>query len=252
MSSSSWNCCCCASPNHPLSKEQKRPSSTSPPSSPSPADTIAKQPSPILATVPGITDAFQQLDPASQWVLLTELVNKCSTSQLTFLTNIIAPKLKRDFLHDLPLELAHHILSFIDDPRSLARAGQVSRFWHQLIETEDWVWRAQCIRMFGPTSCSSLPSPKSYIAPPTSYLYTTSPTSLDAVSSTLKSLSNSPSSLYSHQQRSPGSLSSQSSAQPSPSWLNTRDPLSPLSSSSSTGATASTSLSSAATTNVLS
>ncbi|KAG0005346.1 hypothetical protein BGZ79_005324 [Entomortierella chlamydospora] len=85
------------------------------------------------------------MDPASQRVLLTEIVNSCSTSNLTYLNSIIAPKLKRDFLHDLPLELAHHILSFIDDPQSLARVSQVSRYWHQLIETEDWVWRAQCL-----------------------------------------------------------------------------------------------------------
>ncbi|KAF9919066.1 hypothetical protein BX616_002119 [Lobosporangium transversale] len=138
-----------------------------------------------------IIRAFQTMDLTLQHSLLASLVEVCSTPQLTFLNSIIAPKLKRDFLRDLPLELAHHILSFIDDPQSLARVSQVSRFWHQLIETEDWVWRAQCIKMFGPTSCSSLPSPKSYIAPPTSFFYTTSPTSLDAVSSTLKALSNS-------------------------------------------------------------
>ncbi|KAG0312333.1 hypothetical protein BGZ99_009581 [Dissophora globulifera] len=193
-----------------------------------------------LLDVATLTQAFQGLDASSQLGLLTALVNSCHTSQLTFLNNIIAPKLKRDFLRDLPLELAHHILSFIDDPQSLVRVGQVSRFWHQLIETEDWVWRAQCIKLFGPTSCSSLPSPKSHIVPPTSYLYTTSPTSLDAVSSTLKALSgssasnsssaNSPasqrlsllSSSYSSSSSS-GASSANSSNQTSPAYMNARE-----------------------------
>ncbi|KAG0253724.1 hypothetical protein BG011_006205 [Mortierella polycephala] len=128
------------------------------------------------------------MDSSSQLKLLTDLINISSTSQLTFLNNLIAPKLKRDFVHDLPLELAHHILSFVDDPKSLTRAAQVSKFWNQLVETEDWVWKSQCIKHFGPTSCSSLPSPKAFVVPPTSHLYTASPSSMDAVSSTLRAL----------------------------------------------------------------
>ncbi|KAI1293975.1 hypothetical protein EDD11_008294 [Mortierella claussenii] len=173
------------------------------------------------------------MDPTLQLSLITNLVNSCSAPQLTFLNTVIAPKLKRDFLRDLPLELAHHILSFIDDPQSLARVGLVSRFWHQLVETEDWVWRAQCIKLFGPTSCSSLPSPKSHIALPTSFLYTTSPTSLDAVSSTLKALSSSSSgstvntpashrlSLASCSTSEQSSTSS--STKTSPAWMNARE-----------------------------
>ncbi|KAH7058171.1 LOW QUALITY PROTEIN: WD40-repeat-containing domain protein [Linnemannia elongata] len=94
---------------------------------------------------------------------LNDLVLHCTTPQLAHLTNIIAPRLKRDFLRDLPLELAHHILSMIDEPKSLVRVSLVSKFWHQLVETEDWIWRAQCIRQFGPTSCSSLPSPRAHL-----------------------------------------------------------------------------------------
>ncbi|KAF9126309.1 hypothetical protein BGX30_015299, partial [Mortierella sp. GBA39] len=151
--------------------------------------TATKLPTLPADTVPSLILAFQGLDPPAQMAFLNELVLHCATPQLAHLTNIIAPRLKRDFLRDLPLELAHHILSMIDEPKSLVRVSLVSKFWHQLVETEDWIWRAQCIRQFGPTSCSSLPSPRAYLVPPTSYLYTTSPTSLDAVSSTLKSLS---------------------------------------------------------------
>ncbi|KAG9326306.1 hypothetical protein KVV02_004043, partial [Mortierella alpina] len=128
-------------------------------STPTPSDTIGQPPAAFAlepsSSIHTITNTFQTLDPTAQLALLTALINNCSTSQLTFLNNIIAPKLKRDFLHDLPLELAHHILSFVDDPQSLTRVSQVSRFWHQLVESEDWVWRAQCVKLFGPTSSSS-------------------------------------------------------------------------------------------------
>ncbi|KAF9932023.1 hypothetical protein FBU30_009087 [Linnemannia zychae] len=152
-------------------------------------ETIPIPLTPPADTVPSMIHTFQGLDPSAQLAFLNDLIHHCTTSQLAHLTNIIAPRLKRDFLRDLPLELAHHILSMIDDPKSLVRVSQVSKFWHQLVESEDWIWRAQCIRQFGPTSCSSLPSPRAHLVPPTSYLYTTSPTSLDAVSNTLKSLS---------------------------------------------------------------
>ncbi|KAF9517135.1 hypothetical protein BS47DRAFT_1371519 [Hydnum rufescens UP504] len=39
---------------------------------------------------------------------------------------IIAPRIKRDFLKDLPIEIALHIISFIQDPRTLARASAVN------------------------------------------------------------------------------------------------------------------------------
>ncbi|KAF9944755.1 hypothetical protein BGZ70_004372, partial [Mortierella alpina] len=163
-SATALSCLHCTSP---LSPDQKQPPSSTSSSSftqhriplastPTPSDTIgqplaasALEPSSAIHT---ITDTFRALDPTAQLALLTALVNSCNTSQLTLLNNIIAPKLKRDFLHDLPLELAHHILSFVDDPQSLTRVSQVSRFWHQLVESEDWVWRAQCVKLFGPTS----------------------------------------------------------------------------------------------------
>ncbi|KAG0080222.1 hypothetical protein BGZ90_000274 [Linnemannia elongata] len=197
--------------------------------------TTTKPPTPPADTAPSLILAFQGLDPSGQMAFLNDLVLHCTTPQLAHLTNIIAPRLKRDFLRDLPLELAHHILSMIDEPKSLVRVSLVSKFWHQLVETEDWIWRAQCIRQFGPTSCSSLPSPRAHLVPPTSYLYTTSPTSLDAVSSTLKSLSlnnysnssgSTSSSPASHRlSLGPGSMGSSaaSSAHPSPASMKPGD-----------------------------
>ncbi|KAF9980414.1 hypothetical protein BGZ75_008477 [Mortierella antarctica] len=267
-SATALSCLHCTSP---LSPSRKQPPSSSftqqripLASTPTPSDTIGQPPAAFALepSIHTITNTFQTLDPTAQLALLTALINNCSTSQLTLLNNIIAPKLKRDFLHDLPLELAHHILSFVDDPQSLTRVSQVSRFWHQLVESEDWVWRAQCVKLFGPTSCSSLPSPKSHTAPPTSYLYTTSPTSLDAVSSTLKALShnnststsssssnqtsgssgsNSPVSLSHRLSLVSGSPSSFSTSGQASSWMNARDlPLTASHSNSGSSSSAST------------
>ncbi|KAF8887380.1 WD40-repeat-containing domain protein [Infundibulicybe gibba] len=63
---------------------------------------------------------------------------------LLFIANTIAPMLKRDFLRFLPPEVALHILSFIDDPQTLARAAQVSKHWNQLLKDES-IWLQMCI-----------------------------------------------------------------------------------------------------------
>ncbi|PCH39140.1 WD40 repeat-like protein [Wolfiporia cocos MD-104 SS10] len=46
-------------------------------------------------------------------------------------------------LRDLPTEIALHILSFVDDPKTLARAGRVSRSWNRLLDDE-WIWQRMC------------------------------------------------------------------------------------------------------------
>lgn len=51
--------------------------------------------------------------------------------------------LKRDVLTELPAELALHILSYVDDPCTLARASQVSKRWHDLV-ADDWLWKVLC------------------------------------------------------------------------------------------------------------
>lgn len=59
------------------------------------------------------------------------------------MSTTIAPLLKRDFLYELPTELALHILSFVDDPRTLASASLVSRFWNNLVKDEA-TWKRMC------------------------------------------------------------------------------------------------------------
>ena len=54
--------------------------------------------------------------------------------------------LKRDFLRELPTELALHILSYIDNLYDLVRnVGGVCKHWRRL-SNDDWLWRQMCRR----------------------------------------------------------------------------------------------------------
>lgn len=83
------------------------------------------------------------LGPASRKRYLLSLLNDCTPSELLFISQTIAPMLRRDFLAELPPEIALHILSFVDDPKTLARASQVSKRWHDLVQDE-WLWKTMC------------------------------------------------------------------------------------------------------------
>ncbi|EAU90674.2 F-box and WD repeat-containing protein [Coprinopsis cinerea okayama7 len=66
---------------------------------------------------------------------LANVLASCTPEELLFVSATIAPRLKRDFLLSLPTELSLYILSFIDDPRTLARAAQEESVWKGLCES---------------------------------------------------------------------------------------------------------------------
>jgi F-box and WD-40 domain protein CDC4 len=74
---------------------------------------------------------------------LVSILNECTPSELLFISTTIAPLLKRDFLKELPPELSLYILCFVDDPKTLARASQVSRHWQTLL-SDEWTWKRMC------------------------------------------------------------------------------------------------------------
>jgi F-box and WD-40 domain protein CDC4 len=101
---------------------------------------------PFLPTPPPVDLAgFAHLDPASRRALLAALLPLLTPPELLFVSTAIAPRLRRDFLRDLPTELALQVLSMVDDHRTLARAGCVSRAWRALVWDEG-CWRAMCAR----------------------------------------------------------------------------------------------------------
>jgi F-box and WD-40 domain protein CDC4 len=83
------------------------------------------------------------MDAAARRQYLASLLNECTPTELLFISATIAPLLKRDFLKELPTELSLYILCFVDDPRTLARASQVSRHWQTLL-SDEWTWKRMC------------------------------------------------------------------------------------------------------------
>ncbi|THH18932.1 hypothetical protein EW146_g2153 [Bondarzewia mesenterica] len=88
-------------------------------------------------------DRLLSLDPTVRRQYLTAILSRCTPSELLYISTIIAPLLKRDFLRELPAELALYILSFLDEPRALARAARVSRYWFSLAADES-LWKQMC------------------------------------------------------------------------------------------------------------
>ncbi|KAI0774721.1 WD40 repeat-like protein [Trametes elegans] len=117
-----------------------------PPPTPAPSPP-PQQPSPSRSDpeVSTHVSAFSSLSSAARRQHLYALIQECTPSELLFLSTTIAPLLKRDFLRALPPEVSLYILSFIDDPRTLARAALVSRYWNELLKDE-YLWKTMCIR----------------------------------------------------------------------------------------------------------
>ncbi|EIE79300.1 hypothetical protein G6F46_008594 [Rhizopus delemar] len=92
-----------------------------------------------------LISSFQHLTPIQKQLFLAEIINLCNNTQLTFLNNLIAPRLKVDFIKELPPEIALHVLSYIDHPAALTQAAQISRYWNALIKNET-LWKTLCER----------------------------------------------------------------------------------------------------------
>ncbi|KAJ7173623.1 WD40 repeat-like protein [Mycena filopes] len=107
--------------------------------------TPAASPGPDQDTFHPIPIALPQ-NPALRQQYLASLLHSLTPGELLFVSTTIAPLLKRDFIADLPTELALMVLGCIDEPRTLARASRVSRRWKAMVADES-VWRGLCIHI---------------------------------------------------------------------------------------------------------
>lgn len=113
--------------------------------SPRPLSASSKQPLGPISFNRDVLPLFYLLSSAQRREFITQLVSACDLDQLVHANALIQPRLKRDFLRELPLEVALHVLSYVDDARTLARAAQVSRFWNALV-ADEWTWKIMCER----------------------------------------------------------------------------------------------------------
>ena len=85
-------------------------------------------------------DYFEGIPDELKSYVMHQLLRRCPKTTLQVVADAVNPALKCDFLTALPLELALHVLKFLN-VRSLCKASQVSRKWRQLINTDEGAWK---------------------------------------------------------------------------------------------------------------
>ncbi|KAI3376042.1 hypothetical protein L3Q82_016578 [Scortum barcoo] len=95
---------------------------------------------------------FQAWSGPERLLALDELIDRCETSQVKHMMQVIEPQFQRDFISLLPKELALYVLTFLP-PRDLLQAAQTCRYWRILAE-DNLLWREKC-REEGVSECSS-------------------------------------------------------------------------------------------------
>lgn len=93
-----------------------------------------------MMEIPAVLDTFDELPHNVQSYLMYHLLKRCDKTTLQVVAGIVNPALKRDFLDLLPYELSLHVLSYLD-ARSLSRASQVSKRWHQIVDEDEYTWK---------------------------------------------------------------------------------------------------------------
>ncbi|KAJ5363544.1 uncharacterized protein N7496_009257 [Penicillium cataractarum] len=86
---------------------------------------------------------FSTLSNSRKQKLLESILDVCDSQQLSFVSSYVGPRLRKDPFQVFPNELCLRVLSFIDDPKTLARASQVSRRWRELLN-DDITWKNLC------------------------------------------------------------------------------------------------------------
>ncbi|KAJ6090477.1 hypothetical protein N7486_009292 [Penicillium sp. IBT 16267x] len=86
---------------------------------------------------------FSTLSNTRKQKLLEGLLDVCDSQQLSFVSSYVGPRLRKDPFLVFPNELCLRVLSFIDDPKTLARASQVSIRWRELL-LDDITWKNLC------------------------------------------------------------------------------------------------------------
>lgn len=89
---------------------------------------------------------FAVASPTERRACLEAVVRECNVRELSELEAMLMPRLKVDFLQRLPMEVALHILTFLDDdPRTLAYVATVSKTWRRLA-MDEYIWGLVCAR----------------------------------------------------------------------------------------------------------
>ncbi|KAJ3160575.1 SCF ubiquitin ligase complex subunit cdc4 [Geranomyces michiganensis] len=102
---------------------------------------------PALGDIPHILTTFDTLPTPLKSYLLLQLLRRCPFSTLQFVSSLILPSLKRDYIGLLPVELGYQVLQFLD-LRSLGRCAAVSKKWKHVVDGDGAdlaVWKRRLI-----------------------------------------------------------------------------------------------------------
>lgn len=98
-----------------------------------------QQPS-VMVDPQMLLDAFDSMQPNMKNFMMYQFLRRCSRPMLRVIADAVNPALKCDFLHQLPLELSYHVLSYLDF-RDLCRAAQVSKRWRNITDRNETGWK---------------------------------------------------------------------------------------------------------------
>lgn len=106
-----------------------------------------------------ICNMFAEMNYSERSKVLERLLEMCDGQLLRFVAKNVVPKLKRDPFSVLPNELCLRILTFIEDPQTLARSMQVNKRWKELV-SDDMAWKQLCeIHAYRTDPLMSMPRP---------------------------------------------------------------------------------------------
>ncbi|MCJ1478163.1 hypothetical protein MMC13_006839 [Lambiella insularis] len=121
------------------------------PPTPAPSPTPHQRPTQWTAMSDSIEDTilqdarlmFSRLTVTEKEAWLANIVDNCDNHLLSYLHQLVSPRLKKDPFLALPNELCFRILEFVDEPRTFVRASRVSRRWREVL-SDDQAWKTLC------------------------------------------------------------------------------------------------------------
>lgn len=96
--------------------------------------------SPVVVDPQALLEAFDSMKTDMKTFMMYQFLRRCPRPTLRVIADAVNPALKCDFLHELPLELAYYVLSYVDC-RDLCRAAQVSKHWRNIVDRNETGWK---------------------------------------------------------------------------------------------------------------
>ncbi|KAI9594286.1 hypothetical protein BDF19DRAFT_445482 [Syncephalis fuscata] len=93
-----------------------------------------------LMDLPNIAATYEAMPESLKAYLLFQLMRRSALPTLQFVCSYTQQHIRRDFITELPSEVAIHIVSLLD-AHSLCRSAQVSKYWRKMVDSDPTVWR---------------------------------------------------------------------------------------------------------------